>query len=281
MKTKNALLTTCLSLFMLVAYSQKDKIKGSKNVTVHETDIDAFNRIVVGEKFKIDLIEGSEASVYIEADDNLHDVIQFEVVDSSLVFSTNMRITTSRKMSIKVTYTNALRQIETIENGQVSSLTSLNIDDIVLVHTGNSKAFLNVKSSKFKLINSEKSKVKLNLTTNLATLELNEGSKTEALITADSLQVDLYQRASAKIEGETDYLNVRADNSSTFTGKNMTATNAEVTADLNCDVYVQVLENLSISATGNSEVYIYESPKIDLKSFSDLAKLHKKELNKN
>ena len=201
-------------------------------------------------------------------------------MDSTLVFSTSMRITTSRKMSIKVTYTKALKQIETLENGEVSSLTSLNIDDLVLVHTGSSKAFLNVKSSKFKLINSEKSKVKLNLTTNLATLELNENSKTEALITADSLQVDLYQRANAKIEGETDYLNVRADNSSSFVGKNLTSNNAEVTADLNCDVHVQVLENLLLSATGNSEVYIYENPKIDLKTFSDLAKLYKKELNK-
>lgn len=135
MKTKNALLTVCLSFFVMAAYCQKDKIKGSKNVTVHETDIDAFNRIVIGEKFKIDLIEGSEPSVYVEADDNLHDIIQFEVVDSTLIFNTSMRITTSRKMNIKVTYTSALKQIETLENGQVSSLTSLNIDDLVLVHT--------------------------------------------------------------------------------------------------------------------------------------------------
>lgn len=130
------------------------------------------------------------------------------------------------------------------------------------------------------MINSEKAKVKLNLTTSLATLELNENSKTEALITADSLQVDLYQRANAKIEGETDYINIRADNSSSYIGKNMTSNNAEVTADQNCNVYVQVLENLSLRATGISEVYIYENPKIDLKIFSDLAKLHKKELNK-
>lgn len=130
------------------------------------------------------------------------------------------------------------------------------------------------------MINSEKAKVKLNLTTSLATLELNENSKTEALITADSLQVDLYQRANAKIEGETDYINIRADNSSSYIGKNMTSNNAEVTADQNCNVYVEVLENLSLRATGISEVYIYENPKIDLKIFSDLAKLHKKELNK-
>ena len=143
--TKKALLTLCFCLLAMATYSQKDKIKGSKNVTTQETRINSFNRIVVGEKFKVDLIEGDEASVFIEADDNLHDVIKFNVADSTLYFSTSMRITTSRKMNIKVTYTNTLKQIETLENGEVSSLTSINLDDIVLVHSGTSKAFLNVK----------------------------------------------------------------------------------------------------------------------------------------
>ena len=66
MKTKHALLTVCLSFFVMATYCQQDKIKGSKNVTVHETDIEAFNRIVIGEKFKIDLIEGTEPSVLLK-----------------------------------------------------------------------------------------------------------------------------------------------------------------------------------------------------------------------
>ena len=140
---KNALLTVVATLLFFSAYGQKkEKIKGDRNVTTKETRINSFNRIVVGEKFKIDLIEGNEASVFVEADDNLHDVIDFSVADSTLYFNTSKRITTSKKISIKVTFTKALRQIETKENGEVSSLTSINLDDIVLVHSGSSKAFL-------------------------------------------------------------------------------------------------------------------------------------------
>ena len=36
----------------------------------NEFSIESFNRIVIGEKFKIDLIEGIEPSVFIEADEN-------------------------------------------------------------------------------------------------------------------------------------------------------------------------------------------------------------------
>jgi len=44
------------------------------------------------------------------------------------------------------------------------------------------------------------------------------------------------------------------------------------------DVYVQVTENLSIEASGSSEVYIYDNPKIVINKFMDTSKLHKKEM---
>lgn len=279
MMMNKALFSIIVILIFSTTYGQsKEKIKGSRNVTTQSYDIEAFKRIVVGEDFKIDLIEGNQAGLFIEADDNLHDVIKFFSSDSTLYFETSHRITTSKKLSIKVTFTKALKQIESIDDGEVTSLTSINLDELVLVHSGNSKAFLNIKASKFKLINSEKAKVKLNVTTKLASFELNENSKTEALIQADSIQVDLYQRSDAKIEGNVDYLNIRADNSSSFVGKNLTAMSCDVLSELNCDVYVQVVEKLTIEASGNSEVYIYENPKITLNKFSDSAKLHKKEM---
>lgn len=258
---------------------EKEKIKGSKIVIIKETPINGFNKIVVSEQFEITLKEGEAQSVQIEADDNLHDVIKFTVVDSTLHFETIRRITSKKELKIKVTYTNALKHIETKENGEVSSLTSINSDEMTLVHNGSSKAFLNIKSPKFKLINSDKAKLKLNVTTKLATLELNDNSKIEALINTDTMQVDLYQRASANIEGDLIDLNVRADNSSTFTGKNLTAaTGSNVQADLNADVYIQVTDKLTIEALGSSEVYIYAEPEIELLKFTDTAKLHKKEL---
>ena len=278
---KKALIAVVLCLLFTTTYAQNtEKIKGDRNVTISEANINSFNRIVVGERFKIDLIEGEQASVFIETDENLHDVISFNVADSTLYFKTTKRITTFKKMSIKVTFTKTLKQIETKEDAEVSSLTSINLDDIVLVHSGNSKSYLNIKTSKFKLINNEKAKAKLNVTTKLATLELNENSKAEALIQADSMEVDLYQRSEAKIEGDVDHLEVRADNSSSFIGRNFTANRASVNCDLNSDVYVKVIDELFIEARGNSEIYIYDTPKITIKAFEGASKLHKKELKK-
>ena len=259
---------------------KKEKIKGDRNVTLLETPINSFNRIVVGERFKVDLIEGDEARVSIETDDNLQEVIEFQVADSSLSFSTNKRITTFKKMAIKVTYTRALKHIETQENGEVSSLTSVEIPDLVLSLNGSSKAFLNIKTEKLRFINSEKAKAKLNVNSSLATLELNENSRTEALINTDTLQVDMYQRANAKIEGDVLKLDLETDNNSSFVGKNLTANNADVITNLSSDAHVQVLEQLNVSAEGNSQIYIYENPAIRIEKFTGSAKLHKKEMKK-
>lgn len=278
---KNALLIVFLIGCISTGLSQaKEKIKGDREVTSKETKLNAFNRIIVGEDFKIDIIEGTQASVFVETDDNLHDIIKFDVKDSTLTFNTSHKITSSKKINIKVIYTRALKQIETFEDGEISSLTSVNLDKVILKNTGSSKAFLNIKTKDFKFINSDRAKVKLNVNSQIANLELAENSNVDALINADTLNVDLYQRADAKIEGTLKHLKVRADNSTNFVGKDLTTSTAEVICEINSDVAIQVTKSLAIEASGNSEVYIYADPKITLNKFSDTAKLFKKEMRK-
>ena len=270
---------TVLALFTCISFAQKkEKIKGNKNVISKEFSIESFNRIVIGEKFKIDLVEGVEPSVFIEADENLHDVIDFNVSDSTLSFNTFKRITTKKKLSIKVTYTKDLNKIETLDNSEINSVTSINLDELVLKNSGNSRAYLNIKSDRFKHINSENAKVELNVNANIVTLELDENSKLEALINAKTLQIDMFERATSRIDGNVDSLQINTDNSSNFKGKDLTSKICDLKCTLNSDVYLHVLDNLNISVSGNSEVYIYGNPEIIIKSFTDTSKLIKKEL---
>lgn len=270
---------TVLALFTFISFAQKkEKIKGNKNVISKEFSIESFNRIVIGEKFKIDLVEGVEPSVFIEADENLHDVIDFNVSDSTLSFNTFKRITTKKKLSIKVTYTKDLNKIETLDNSEINSVTSINLDELVLKNSGNSRAYLNIKSDRFKHINSENGKVELNVNANIVTLELDENSKLEALINAKTLQIDMFERATSRIDGNVDSLQINTDNSSNFKGKDLTSKICDLKCTLNSDVYLHVLDTLNINASGNSEVYIYGNPEIIIKSFTDTSKLIKKEL---
>lgn len=276
---KKALLFLTIAFISTSSFSQKkERIKGDRNVTPVEIDIDVFSKIVVGEDLKIDLIEGSRPSIFIEADNNLHDIFVVNVVDSVLTIQTNKNITARKKLNIKVTYTKALNFIETFENGEISSLTSINLDELTLHNSGSSRAYLNLVTTRFKHINSEKAKVNLHVETQMATLELSENSKLEAAIKTDVLQIDMYQRADAELKGTTNTLSIRADNSTKFDGKTLVSTTADILCESNSDVYVQASEAITISATGNSELFLFGLPVITINKFTETSKLYKKEL---
>lgn len=257
---------------------RKDKIKGSKEISTEQTSVEDFTRLLIGENFKVTLVEGENPLVEITTDDNLHEVIQVEVVDNTLLLKSTKNIVSKKQMDIRITYTEALKLIETAENGQINSISTIDIPELTIKATGSSKLFLTLKSDMFKFINSDRSRAELNVTANTSTLELSDNSKLEALMNSTDIKIDLYQRANAKIEGDVDTLNIRADNSTNFIGKELTSNTCSILAEGSSDVYIQVIEEVTIDATGSSEIFLYENPKIIINTFKDTVKLHKKEL---
>jgi len=275
--TNKAISVILFFFFTFISFSQ-EKIKGNKIVTIIETDVNDFNKIIVGEKFNITLVKSDRPTVEIETDENLHDVIQFDVKDYTLTFKTTSKITSKKKLNIRVKYAQELLSIETKEDSDLSAVSTIMSDTLVLKTYGNSKASFYLESQKFKLINGEKSKVALNIKSSFIHLDLNENSKIEALIISDSLQVNLNRSATAEIEGDINYLNISAINSSNFKGKNLSAKTCDVLVQDTSDISIQVTESLTIEATEKSKLSLYGNPKIIINKFTDTAQLNKKEL---
>ena len=85
---KSILLFALLILTSLSFAQKKDKIKGSKIVTIEQKQIESFTGIEVNDNIEVMLISGSECGIEIEADDNLHDVIDFSLSGSTLRIAT-------------------------------------------------------------------------------------------------------------------------------------------------------------------------------------------------
>ena len=254
-----------------------EKIKGDRNVTIKQTYIDPFNKIVVGEDFSVEIIYNSKASVEIEADSNLHEYILFEVVNGTLTFTTAKKITSSKRMNIKVNYTDGLENIEVLENAEIRSLTSLELKNTTLTITGSSRAYLNIKTNEFNFTASDKARAKLNVNATNSVILLNDNVKIEALLNSKSAKIDLYQRANAKFDGTLETTQLRVDNSSSFNGKEFLTKTCNLIADMSSSATVRVSDTISIEATGNSEVYLYNEPKITLTKFSGSSKLQMRE----
>jgi hypothetical protein len=276
----NKLILTFLIFINVVALTSAqddEKIKGDRNVTIKQTYIDPFSKIIVGEDFTVEIIYNSKPSVEIETDDNLHQYIEFGVSNGALTFKTTKRITSSKKMNIKVNYSEGLETIETLEDGEIRSLTSLELKNATLKTSGSSKAYLNIRTANFIYNSSDKAKTKLNINASSSTIVLGDNCKVEALLNSKTTKIDLYQKASANIEGVTDSLTLRSDLSSNFNGKEFTSNNCSLIAEGNSSATVRVNTALTVEISGGSEVYLYGTPKITLNKFLNTAKLQKKD----
>ncbi len=266
-----------LSICFITQAQKAKKVKGNRNVTTLQTLISSFHTIIVDEDFEIDIIFNKEPSVEIEADENLHEFIIFSVRDSVLSFNKTRRITSKKRLNITVSYDDSLNNIETRDSGKIFSLATMDLTNTNLKTTGNSKAELIIETDYFNFESLDKAKVKLNLTADSTKIILNGNSKLDALIYSPLLKADLYQRANANIEGDSDNLLLRTDNNSQFNGKNFTVKNCNLYCDISSDATVEVTDTVTVSLAGSSDLYLYNDPKIIIDKFTNTSKIQKKE----
>lgn len=274
---KSLMILLLAVVFPTVVLAQDDeKIKGNRDVTIEQTYIEPFNKIVVGEDFSVEVIYNAKSSVQIETDSNLHEYIKFGVVDSVLTFETNGRITSSRKMNITVNYSSKIKEIETKDDAEIRSLTSLELGNFKLTTSGTSKAYLNIKAKQFNFNALDKSRIRLNVTADQSTIEANDNVRLEALINSTKVNISLFQRATADIEGTSTETILRADNNSKFDGKNFTTKTCNLVSEIDSEIYIDVTDSINISASGSSQIYLYDNPSITMERFIDTVKLQKK-----
>lgn len=261
-----------------IAAQQKEKIKGSKIVTVTQKEIGDFGTIEIADNLEVFLIKGDRAAIEIEADDNLHDVIEIGLKANTLRLSALKQVTGQKKFSIRVTYTDNLKMVIAKNDANVTALAELNLSDFTFKGFDAARFFANVNTKKFTLMANDKTKTELNLKSEETTIELSKNSQLKALISSTVMKFDMYQKSSAIIEGDVIDLKLRLDNNATFTGKNLTSKNTEITTEGYTNCSISVSTKAVIDASGKSEIQLYGDQKIEMKRFADNASLLKKTL---
>ena len=259
-----------------ISAQSDEKIKGDRNVTIKQTYIDDFHSIVVDGDFSIEVVYNSKPSVNVEADDNLHEVIQFNVVDGVLTFVETIKISSKKKLNITVNYGDSLHTIETRGEGEIRSLTSMELGDVTLTTADNSRAYLNINAKTINYKSSGKSKTRLNLKADTTKIELSDNCKLDALINSNIAGFILYQRADAVIEGNANKSIFQLDSSTNFDGAKFDVKSVDASLEDSSDFTISATENITIAASGDSEIYLFGNPAITITKFEDTSKLQKK-----
>jgi hypothetical protein len=123
----------------------------------------------------------------------------------------------------------------------------------------------------------DKSKVELNLKSEKTVVDVSKSAYVKALISSVEMKFDMYQKATAEVEGDAIDLKLRLDNNTDFNGNKFKAKNALVETAGYSNTSINITNIVTIDASGNSEIKLFGEPvKIEIKHFTDGATLQKK-----
>jgi len=261
-----------------ISAQKKAKIKGNREVLIKKFDLPDFKEIEIGEKFEIGLSKATDTTrVVIETDDNLFDVIQFSVEGDVLRFLTTMDIVKKKRLKITVFVPEDFDRIRLIEKGKVYSEESLTLKNLRIEAVEKSKADLNLNIKEILEIEAtDKSELKMEAYANDTYIHLTESASLEARLDTKNIELNLDDHSECKLQGNAEFmkadLQVKAAlKASGFPTKDiLLSVKDKATAAVNCS------GEIDLKLSDESQTYIYDSPKINLKIFKDNAALYKK-----
>ncbi|WP_309612854.1 GIN domain-containing protein [Flavobacterium sp.] len=278
---KKIITLSFLFLTILTFAQKKEKVKGSKIVKLEQKQVNDFESLEVEDNLEIFLIKGNECSIEIEADDNLIEFVEYKLAGKNLRISTSRDISSYKKLSVRVTYTDKFNLLSAKDETNVTALSDVVLDNITFKCYDYAKLFLNAKTKSFTLMANDRSKVELNLKSEKTAIDLSKSAYVKALISSGEMKFDMYQKSSAEVEGDVLDLKLRLDNNTDFTGKKLTAKNALVEVSGYANSSISISNIATIDASGNSEIALFGEPvKIEIKHLVDSATLRKKPTTK-
>lgn len=278
---KKIIAISFLFLTVLCFAQKKQKIKGSKIVKIEQKQINEFEMLEVQDNLDVTLFKGAQSAVEVEADDNLIEFVECKMEGKNLKISTSKAISSYKKLSVRVTYTDNFNMLIAKDETNITVLSDLILDTITFKCYDYTKLFLNAKTKNFTLLANDKTKTELNLKSEKTTIETSKNSEVKALISSGEMKFDMYQKSYAEVEGDVIDLKLRLDNNTDFTGRKLTAKNATLEVGSYTKTNITVTENITIDASGDSEIELYGAPlKIDIKNFTDTSVLRKKVIKK-
>lgn len=153
---RNAFLMTTIALLTAITVAaQNQKLEGNGKLVTREVRVASFNTLKASGIYELQLIQGSNEGVKIEADENLQELFTVKNDGSGLVVDMktpkNTSLNTKNKLKVYVTF-KSLKQMDISTIGEVKS-SALTFDDIAIYNHSVGDVELNLTAKKLNLQN--------------------------------------------------------------------------------------------------------------------------------
>jgi len=262
-------------LFISVnGYSQrKPKIKGNKNVIEVREDLEPFTAIELVDDLDIVIQKSTTEGYALELDDNLLDVLKFKVDDGVLKISSFYNITSKKKLDITIFF-QELSSIKML-NGKISMKDVISTNRLRVKTFGTSRLELNATADIMDITMEEISSGDFNLASDSLNLTLKDRIDVKLYSTGASNNIYMYKNASAKVEGNADYLMAKMYGNSSLKAADLQTNYVLLVTEDSPDVEVRALKTLQLSSKGGTRTKLYGEPQITILDFLDTSRLEK------
>ena len=238
-------------------------------------ELPAFNAIVLNDNLDIVIKKSFGPGYDIVADDNLIDILKFNVQDSTLVISSYYDVTAKKQFDITITYTD-LKAI-TLKDGSIVSNDVIESDELFVDGFNNTKLDIKANAAVMDINLEDTSNGTFNVDAD--SLNITMGSRAQAYVYAvnETALVELDQNASLTLEGTSDRIKMNLVGNAKYKGETMEAGSVALAMANSPSARVYAFRDLELSAKGDARIYLYGTPQITILEFLDTAQLIKKQ----
>ncbi|SDQ26288.1 GIN domain-containing protein [Flagellimonas zhangzhouensis] len=260
---------------LLTIAQRKPKIKGSRIITEVSDELPAFNAIVLNDDLEIHLERSNGPGFHIVADDNLIDILKFEVEGSTLMISSYYDITAKKQLDITVKYSEL--QSISIKKGSIIANNVIESNELFVDGFENTRMDIKANVAVLDINLEENSKGDFHVDADSLNISLN--NRTEALVyaTTNTANLDLEGNATLTLEGSSEELQANFFQQSRYKGESMQAGHFKLSIQDDASARVFAVDEVDITAKGSSVIYLYGTPKIQIQEFLDTTQLIKKQ----
>lgn len=212
-------------------------VNGNGNVTTEERAINEdFNAVKGSSGLDVIITKGDQNKILVEADENLHEIIETEVENGMLKIGVEGNIGNYKKKTVYVTYT-SINTVEASSGADVVADSILEVENL--------------------------------------TLDSSSGASITAEVFSKSLYAEASSGADLKITGKSSSLKAKASSGADIDARELLVLNCNADVSSGADIKINVKDRLEVEATSGGDIHYYGSPTIAADNNKHLENIHK------
>lgn len=226
-----------------------NRIEGNNNVISINRDIDEnFTKVRVSTGIELIIDQGSEVSLTVEADENLHDIIITEVEDGKLKIYTEKNIWKSASKKVYLTV-NTLEELKASSGSSIKTSNVLNATNLTIGSSSGASVNLDIKA--------------VNLSS-----KTSSGASANLDVNATNVVSDSSSGSTMKIKGEASTHETNASSGSSINAYRLVSKNVSAKVSSGASISVYASENINGRASSGGSISFEGDPKTVTKNTS-------------